>query len=87
MIKTIKKYGTNLAAIKMTPHLLSQLPAWYHIVADHRPMNRSTAKCLLKKHNVLMVADLIRTSARIRQRLPGEHNPNQESECEDCANN
>src|SRR5579864_7635277 len=33
MLKVAKKYGTNLAAIKLSPQLRSQLPAFYHVLA------------------------------------------------------
>jgi len=62
MLKTAKKHSVNFAVIKMTPHLLAQLPAWYHLSADNKPLNNARAKCLLQKHNVTKVADLVRTS-------------------------
>jgi len=71
MLKTAHKYKVNLAAIKMTPHLLAQLPAWYHLSAKQKPIASTTAKCLLQQHNVAQVADLLKTSARIRH--PTQH--------------
>jgi len=71
MLKTVKKCNVNFAAIKMTPHLLAQLPAWYHLSADNKPLNNARAKCLLQKHNVAKVADLVRTSAHLRH--PTQH--------------
>jgi hypothetical protein len=67
MLKTAKKYGTNLAAIRISPHLKKQLPAFYHLLAAHRTTNNRQSKCLLDKHNVNMVADLLQTSARLDQ--------------------
>ena len=34
MIKVVKKFNTNLAAIRLTPQLSAQLPAWYHLSAE-----------------------------------------------------
>jgi len=71
MLKTARKYKVNFAAIKMTPHLLAQLPAWYHLSTEQKPINNTKAKCLLQKHDVVTVADLIKTSARHRH--PVQH--------------
>jgi hypothetical protein len=70
MLKVAKKYNTNLAAIHMSATLRTQLPAWYHPVADTAPMNNRSAKCLVDKHGVLTIADLLTASMRLR-------NPNQ----------
>ena len=58
MLKTARKYKVNFAAIRMTPHLSAQLPAWYHLSAERKPINNATAKCLLEKHHVAKVADV-----------------------------
>ena len=71
MLKTARKYKINFAAIRLTPHLLAQLPAWYHLSAKKKPITNATAKCLLKKHDVTKVADLIKTSARLHH--PAQH--------------
>jgi len=47
MLKMAKKYNTKLTAIKITPYILAQLPAWYHVATENRPLNNSKAKCLL----------------------------------------
>ena len=65
MLKTARKYQVNLTAIRMTPHLLAQLPAWYHLLANRKPINTLRAKCLIQTHNVSKVADLLKTSARL----------------------
>ena len=85
MLRTAKKYNANLSAIKMTPRILDQLPAWYHLSAEHRPINSRKAKCLLQKHNVTIVADLVETSARIRHPLQfPNHQPDQNCPCNEC---
>ena len=65
MLKIARKYKVNITAIRMTPHLLAQLPVWYHLSAKWKPIAGATAKCLLEKHNISKVADLIKTSARL----------------------
>ena len=47
MIKVGKKYNLNLATIRLTPNLCSQLPAWYHLAAEPCPMTGIASKCLL----------------------------------------
>lgn len=63
MLKTARRYKVNLAVIKMTPHLLAQLPMWYHLAAKQKSLNNARAKCLLGKHDVTKVVDLVRMSA------------------------
>jgi len=86
MLKTAWKYEVNLAAIRMMPHLLAQLPAWYHLSAKQKSLNNASAKCLLQKHNIAKVADLIRTSARLCH--PAQfptHQKNKNCACRECA--
>ncbi|KAH9973169.1 hypothetical protein BJV77DRAFT_923624, partial [Russula vinacea] len=64
-----------------------QLPAWYHLKAAAHPLTTRTAKCLLGTHSVATVADLITTSARLRNNgrlLP--HTPDPQCICNDCSN-
>ena len=86
MIKVAKKYNTNLAAIRLTPNLRDQLPAWYHLASAPRPITNVASKCLLNTHQVTRVADLNQISARIR--MPGQgpnHQPNLTCICRDCV--
>jgi len=86
MLKIARTYKTNLAAIKMNPYLLSQLPAWYHLSAEQRPLNNMSTKCLIQKHHVTRVADLVKTSARLRHPLQyPTHQRNQDCECQECT--
>jgi ribonuclease HI len=88
MLKMARKYKVNLAAIKMTPHLSAQLPAWYHLSAVQRPITSAMAKCLLQKHDVAKVTDLLKTSARLRH--PAQHpthRRNRNYTCLECASN
>ena len=86
MLKTARKYKVNFAAIKMTPHLSAQLPAWYHLSAEQKPIASAIAKCLLQKHDITRVADLLKTSARLRHptRHP-THRKNRNCTCQECA--
>ena len=86
MLKAGRKYHTNLAAVRLSPDLRGQLPAWYHLKAAARPLTTRTAKCLLETHSVATVADLITTSARIRnngQLIPHTNEP--QCLCNDCS--
>ena len=66
MLKIAQKYNVNLATIRLDAHLKAQLPAWYHLGSELRPIRNSAAKCLLNKHKAETIADLIKISARIR---------------------
>jgi hypothetical protein len=66
MLKIAKKHNTHLAPLRLSQHLHAQLPAWYHPHAIHKPLTSVSARCLLKKHNTLTIADLISTSAKLR---------------------
>ena len=66
MLRTAKKYNVDMDTIRITPHLLSQLPAWYHLrEEDHLSLNNSSARCMLQKHDITKVAGLVTLSARI----------------------
>ena len=87
MLKAAWKYKVNLTAIRMTPHLLAQLLAWYHLSAEQKPIASNAAKCLLQKHSVTKVSDLVITSARLRH--PAQHpthRKNRNCTCQECAN-
>lgn len=60
MLKTTRKYKIDFTAIRLTPYLLAQLPMWYHLSAKQRPITNTTAKCLLQKHDITKVADLVK---------------------------
>jgi ribonuclease HI len=89
MLKIASKHNTDLAAIRISSHLRAKLPAWYHIAADHRPITSATAKCLLRTHKALSVADLVKTSARIRNPNAVVNPPHYQITfcyCQDCSN-
>ena len=85
MLKAAQVYNVNLAAIRLDTHLKAQLPAWHHIGSEARPIRNNASKCLLHKHHVKTIADLVRASARLR--APDRDNPHQPSiycRCQDC---
>ena len=87
MLKAAKKHKTNLAAIRLTIDLQSQLPAWYHMASDPRPITNIASKCLLTTHEVSTIADLLRTSARLRLHpVNTQHIPLQNCPCTECEN-
>jgi ribonuclease HI/exonuclease III len=86
MLKVAKKHNANLSTIRITPHLLAQLPAWYHLTAEILPLNRPSTKCLRKRHKVSRVTDLVKVSARARNPLQHpEHQPTQNCPCQECV--
>jgi hypothetical protein len=88
MLKAAKTHHTNLAAVKISVHLRKELPAWYHIDDKLSAIDSITAKCLLDKHKVTSVTDLVNVSARIRNRQPtNTHRPYPFYLCQDCLNN
>jgi ribonuclease HI len=85
MLQVAKKFGTNLAAIRLSPHLSAQLPIWYHLNAVNPPINTAVARCLLTKHSATTVDDLLKQSTRIRS--PDPQDPHRESQycrCRAC---
>jgi len=86
MLKVAKSYNTNLAAVKMSAHLCQDLPAWYHIDNQLASISSRAAKCLLTKHQVTTVADLVKMSVCVRNPHPPEdHRPNPFCPCRDCT--
>ena len=86
MMKAAKKYHVNLAAIRLTPALRTQLPAWYHVASKPRPMTNRPSKCLLQRHTVNIVADLMRMSARLRtESRNSPHTLTSTCNCRDCT--
>ena len=65
MLKASRKHHANFAAICVSIEVQSQLPAWYHLASDQCPITNTTSKCLLTKHNVATIADLLRILARL----------------------
>ena len=88
MIKAARNNNTNLAAIRLSPQLRAQLPAWYHLASAPCPIVNAAAKCLIRTHAVTKVADLITMSARLRNPPADPTNPHQNITfcyCPDCS--
>ena len=84
--KIARKHKVNFAAIRMIPHLLVQLPAWYYLSTKHKPLNNLKVKCLLQNHNIAKVADLVRMSACLHH--PAQHpmhQKNRNCRCQECT--
>lgn len=86
MLKIAKKYKTNLAAIRLSPGVKTTLPVWYHPAAETRPIVNVYAKCLLRKHEIKTVANLIKTANKATDRTRnGNHIPDQTCVCIECT--
>ena len=85
MIETAKRYDTNLEALRIAPNINAKLPAWYHIKANPHPLSNIASKCLLRKHNIKTVADLIHTSGRAQPERVNSHVPNLICTCVECT--
>jgi ribonuclease HI len=67
------------------PTVKTQLPAWYHIASENRPINNNAARCLIHKHGTKTITDLLQVSNRLRAQ--GQNNPHRPSNfcrCRDC---
>jgi hypothetical protein len=65
MLKTVRKYNANLAAIQVSIDLQSQLPVWYHLALVSHPIKDVASRCLLYNHGNKTVGDMLRTSAKL----------------------
>ena len=86
MLHVAKKHHTNLAAIRLSPHLRGKLPAWYHPHAINKPLTTTQARCLLKIHKASTVEDLVIVSARLCERQIIPHTPDPQCICTACHN-
>ena len=86
MLDVAKKHDTNLAAIRLSPRVRANLPAWYHPGAVTRPITNVKAKCILKNHTAKSVADMIQIGKKLRVRMRGTtHTPTQACICIECV--
>ena len=87
MLNVARKYNTNLAAIRLSTEIQMSLPAWYHPYSEPRSMTNATSRCLLRKHRITTVAELVRLAKKLNtQQQNGEHAPTQDCLCQDCNN-
>ena len=86
MLSVARKYGTNLAAIRLSTEVRMKLPAWYHPFAESRPMTNATSRCLLRKHKITTVAELIKLAKKLNDQQRNEaHVPVPNCPCRDCT--
>ena len=65
MMKTAQEHKANFATLRLSLELRKKLPAWFQNEAEHRPTNNKATQYLLKKHKIVMMADIVKTAARI----------------------
>jgi ribonuclease HI len=87
MLKVAKEYNVNLAAVKLSPRQRQELPAWYRIDEELKAVRSRAAKCLLEKHQVSSVVDLIKESKRLTNQQQATHHPSPFCQCLDCRAN
>src|SRR6266849_10691037 len=86
MLKAARDHNANFSTIRLSQELKQQLPAWFQTGADHWAINTRSAKCLLHKHKVKTIADLMKASARIRDNASHpNHRPTNYCNCPTCA--
>ena len=86
MMKTAQEHKANFATLRLSLELRKKLPAWFQNEAEHRPTNNKATQYLLKKHKIVMMADIVKTAARIwdnTQEL--NHRPTNYCNCQACA--
>ncbi len=66
MLQMAQIYNANFTAIKLSPNLKQKLLAWFQIDANDKLITSRAVKCLLNKHKVRMITDLMKILARIR---------------------
>ena len=85
IIKITQKYKLTINTMRLSPHLKTLLPAWYHLEAEQRPMGNPTTKCLIQNHNIKTIVDTLKVSARLRNPMhPHPHEQNQWCLYSDC---
>lgn len=71
--------------IRLSSRLKERLPTWYHPGTEHHQTNSRTAKCLIETHETITIADLIKTSRRLRTpQQPRPHTPSAWCNCTEC---
>jgi hypothetical protein len=85
-LKVAKIHNTNLATVKLSAHFCSELPAWYHLNNKPGTIKGQAAKCLLEKHSMKTVTNLVKMSAHIRtQHNTDPYRPFSYCRCQDCV--
>ena len=85
MLNVARKYKTNLTAIRLSTEIRMKLPIWYHPFDEQRSMTNTTSRCLLRKHKIMTVAELVKQAKKINdQQQGGNHAPRHDCTCQDC---
>ena len=85
-MKAARDHNANFEALRLSPALKQQLPAWFQKGAIHWPINNRAARCLLEKHKAKTIADLMRTAARVRDNREDQtHHPTNFCNCTVCT--
>ena len=85
MLKAGQDHNTNLVAICLACNVKLQLPAWLLTGTEDQLFSNKEAKCLIRKHNMRMIADLMKTLARLRlTQLHPEHCTTNFCSCPKC---
>ncbi|KAI0038510.1 hypothetical protein FA95DRAFT_1449785, partial [Auriscalpium vulgare] len=85
MLKVGKKYNTNFSALRLSTDLKKKMPAWYHLSTKSKRTVQAT-KCLKENHDVVCVADLMKTMNRLTGHVDGRpHYHMRRCACRDCA--
>jgi hypothetical protein len=85
MLDAAKKHNANFMTIRLSQELKQKLPAWFQVGAEHWAINNKAAKCLLHKHKARTIADLMKTSARLRENATLQaHRPTNYCNCQAC---
>ena len=88
MLNAAKNQSVNLVAIQLSNDLKMKLPAWFLMGNDHQPINNRAARCLINKHGTKTIADLVRTSKRLRDVAePQYHRHLNFCNCPQCVSN
>ena len=86
MMKTARDHRANFATLRLSLELRKKLPAWFQNEAEHRPNNNKATQCLLMKHKIVTMADMVKTAARIRDNTQElNHRPINYCNCQACA--
>lgn len=63
-----------------------KLLVWYHPFAKTHPLTNTTLQCLLRKHGVITVVELVKLTKKLNtQQWIEEHTPSYDCMCHDCS--
>ena len=83
MLKLAREYNVRVSALNPSKEAREDLPIWYHIQSDpsaRRLYKTKTAKCLRKRHKVILVRDAL----KVLVTLGGDHEYQNNCLCDPC---